>query len=168
MEAGRGTTPLRPSLSLFLPSICSAQAGVVKSSAFDWTLIGFCGAVVAPQGVVHRPLVPVGRRTTRTSAGVELTGVASRAEVPASLRDPPTSLLEVIQHLTRKAGFSKQVARVPAADLRHSLLPCTSPSGSGSSVGVIDGVLIPARRLSLRSPSSFITFTKNSICLFLR
>ena len=55
-----------------------------------------------------------------TSAGVELTRAAPHVEVPSRPRDPPTLRVEVVQCLVRKAGFSKAVARVAAADLRHS------------------------------------------------
>ena len=54
MEAGRVPTPLGPSVSLCLPSVCSAaQAGVVESSSFDHALVSSGGAVVVPERVVH-------------------------------------------------------------------------------------------------------------------
>ena len=109
-----------PSACLCLPAICFAQAGFVKSASFDRTLAGSDGAVVAKERVVCRSFVLVGRRTTRTSAGVELVVPALLVEVPSKHRDPPASRMEVIQCLVQKAGFSKAVARVTAADLRHS------------------------------------------------
>ena len=109
VEARHVPTPLGPSIGLCLPSICSAQAGVVDSFAFNRTLIGSGVAVVAPQGVVCRPFVSVSRRTARASAGVKLDGATPPAEVSSRLRDPPDPLVEVVQRLVRKAAFSREV-----------------------------------------------------------
>ena len=54
------------------------------------------------------------------STGVELAGPAPRAEVPSRPRDPLASSVEVVQHLIQKAGFSRAVSRVTAADLKCS------------------------------------------------
>ena len=61
LVAGRFPTPLGPSVSLSLPTICSAQVGIVKSSSFDRALIVSGDAVVATAGVVRQPFVPVGQ-----------------------------------------------------------------------------------------------------------
>ena len=87
LEAGRIPASLGPSVGLCLPTVCSAQAGLFESS-FDWAPVGSGGAIVATEEVVRRPFVPVGRRTTWASAGVEITGAATRAEVPLKPRDP--------------------------------------------------------------------------------
>ena len=60
MGAGHVPAPLGPSVSPCLPSVCSAQADV-ESSALDQVLIGSGDPVVAPEGVVRRPSVPVGQ-----------------------------------------------------------------------------------------------------------
>ena len=73
-----------------------AQASVVKSYAFDRTPVDSGGAIVAPQGVVCRPLVLVGRRSAQNSAAVGLTGAAPCAEFPSRPRGLPASLLEVV------------------------------------------------------------------------
>ena len=56
VEAWHIPTPLGPIICLCLPSVCSPQAGVVESFAFNRTVVGSGGAIVAPQGVIHRPL----------------------------------------------------------------------------------------------------------------
>ena len=93
---------------------------------------------------------------------VELAGPATGTEVPSQPRGPLASCVEIV----RKAGFSRAVALAAAADLWQT--PCTSRSGPGSSVGMINGVLIPSRRLSLRELSFFFTFARNPLCLSLR
>ena len=120
VETWHVTIPWGHSISLCLPSVFSAQAILVESSTFDRTHIGSGGAILAPQGVVRQPLILVGRRTTRASKDVGLTSATPCAEVPSRPRDPLASCVEVVQHLIRKAGFSKQVVRVTAADLRRS------------------------------------------------
>ena len=50
---------------------------------------------------------------------MELAVPATCAEVPRP-RDLPASCMEVIQHLVRKAGFSRAVARVAAVDFWQS------------------------------------------------
>ena len=72
------------------------------------------------QGVVRRPLVSVGWRTAWASAGVEFIGAAPYAEVPSRPKNPQASHVEVVQHLVWKAGFSKEVALVAAANLGRS------------------------------------------------
>ena len=52
MEAGRVLTSWRLSVSLCLPSVCSAQAGVVESSSFDRALVGSGGTIVASERMV--------------------------------------------------------------------------------------------------------------------
>ena len=75
---------------------------------------------MAPQGVVRQSLVTVGRRTARVFVGMELKGAAPLVEVPSRPSNPLASRMEVVQRLIQKAGFSKEVARVAAADPRHS------------------------------------------------
>ena len=83
-----------------MPSRCLLYSGgIVESVAFDRAFIGFGGAVVATESVVRRSFVPVGRRTTLTSAGVEVAGSAPCAEVLLRPRDPPPSHVVTIQHL---------------------------------------------------------------------
>ena len=106
MEAGRVPAPLGPSVSLCLPTVCSAQAGLIESACFDWALVGSGDTVVAIERVVRRSFVPVGRQATRTSTGVALAGPTPCAEVPSRPRDPPASHMEAIQCLIRKAGLS--------------------------------------------------------------
>ena len=119
MEAGLVSAPLGPSVCLCLPTVCSAQAGLVESS-FDRALVGPDDAIVASERVVHKSFVPVGRQTAKTYAGVELAGPATCAEVPSRPRDLLASRMEVIQHHAQKAGFSKAVVQVTVAELRHS------------------------------------------------
>ena len=45
---------------------------------------------------------------------------ASCQKVPLQSEDPPPSRMEVIQHLVRKASFSRRVAKVVAKDFRGS------------------------------------------------
>ena len=132
LEAGRIPAPLGPSVGLCLPTICSA-------------------AIVTTERVIRRSFVPVGQRSTRTSAGVELAGPPPHVDVPLRPRNPLASRVEVIQRLVRKAGFSKVVAWSQLQTSGVPLLPCTGQSGPGSSVGAIDGVSIPAWHLSLKS-----------------
>ena len=53
-------TRLGPSVCLCLPTVCSAQAGLVESASFDWALIGSGGTIVATERVVRRSFFPVG------------------------------------------------------------------------------------------------------------
>ena len=120
LEAGHVPAPLGQSVCLCLPTVCSAQAGLVESASFDQALIGSGGGHCGHRKSGSRSFVPVDLRTTQTSAGVELAVPATRAKVPSRPRDPPASHVDIIQRLVQKAGFSKAVARVTAADLRHS------------------------------------------------
>ena len=120
VEAGRVSAPLVTSVCLYLPTICSALAGLVECASFDCALVGSGGAVVATERVVRRSFVPIVRQTSRTSAGVELAGPATHVEIQSRPRDPPASHVEVIQRLVRNAGFSRAFALVAAADLRRS------------------------------------------------
>ena len=70
--------------------------------------------------MVRRPSGSSRGGTSRASESLELPSAASRQEVPLRPRDPLTSCMELIQRLIRKAGFSKKVAHVAAADLRCS------------------------------------------------
>ena len=120
MEAGCLSTPLGPSVSLCLPAVCASQAGSLPSSSCDRPLFSSSGSAVATEGVVHGPSVSSCRRTSRTCTGVEPSCPTTREEVPPRPRDPPSSHVEVIQHLIRKAGFSRKVVCVAASDLRRS------------------------------------------------
>ena len=51
--------------------------------------------------------------------------------------------------LSRRQAFLKRLRESQLRTSGTPLLPCASPSGPGSSIGAISGVVIPARRLSL-------------------
>ena len=103
-----------------LGTICSAHSGLIECAFWSGSRWFWCGTVMAIEKMIHRSFVPVGRWTTRTSAGVELAGPAPHVEVPSRPRDPPASRFEVIQRFVRKAGFSQAVEWVAAANLRRS------------------------------------------------
>ena len=62
--------------------------------------------------------------------------------------------------LSERQVFLRWLCKLQLQTSGGPLLPCTSPSGPGSSVGVIDGVSIPAKRLFLKWPSSFFFLAK--------
>ena len=110
----------RPPRHVRLSSVCSAPAS-------DHTSHGVGGSSVAPScstlasgGVVLGPTRPSHHGTSRAPKSMEPPRPASRPKVPSRPRDPRAPLVEFIQRLVRKAGFSRKVASVMAADLQRS------------------------------------------------
>ena len=79
-----------------------------------------CCSTVASEGAVCGPAGSSCGGISQTSKGLEPASSASCQEVSMRPQDPPTSRVELIQHIIRKAGFLLRVVRVAAADLKHS------------------------------------------------
>ena len=140
LETGCLSTPLGPSLSLRLPAVCSSSTSIVKSAAFDRALVSSGGSVVATERVLRRSFALVGQQTTR----------ASVRKFHRSLGTLHLHVWKLSSKSSARQAFLKMLQGsqlLTSGDLQR---PSTSRSGLCSSVGVIDGVSIPARPLSLR------------------
>ena len=111
MESSRGVRllPIRPA-----PSSHLMGHGVGGSKVTSR------GSSLATERVVHGPSGPSRSRTSQASESLEPPCTAPHQEISQGPRDPPTSRMELIQRLIQKAGFSRQVTCVIAADLRRS------------------------------------------------
>ena len=97
-------SPVGPSVSVCLPTICVSQAGSLPSSSFDKLLISSGGSAVVTEG-----MFPSCRQTSRTSTVVEPSCSTTCEEVPSRP-----------QRLIRMVGFSRKVVRITSSDLRRS------------------------------------------------
>ena len=94
-----GTTSL-PVPSPLFALLCQVILRVLES------IISFRSFTMASEGVVCGPAGSSRVRTSQTFKGLEPAGSTSRQEVSLRPRDPPTSLMELIQCIIRKASFS--------------------------------------------------------------
>ena len=149
-----------PSVCPCLPAVCCSQADSLQGSCFDGPLVNVVAPPWPQEDWFDEPL--------------ELPHVWDLLVQP-HVRRFHQGLEYLRLHKWRLSGVSfewrafREISR--ASRLWPSgtpMLPCTCPSGPDSPVVVIDGVSIPASRLSLRDPSIFLVFVWSSTCQFLQ
>ena len=120
MEPRCPASSLGPPRCVRLSFVCSAPVGDHTSHGVGGSSVAPSCSTLASEGVVPGPTWPSHYGTSRAPKSVEPPSPASRPKVPSRPRDPQVSRMEFIQRLVRKAGFSRKVASIVAADFRRS------------------------------------------------
>ena len=95
---------------------------------------------------------------------MELAGPAPPVKVQSRPRDLLASRVEVVQCLVQKAGFSKVVAWIAAADLRHSTAALYQFKGSRL-LGWCDRRGVDPCKVSVPQIAEFFLFLRQEISL---
>ena len=150
VEAGCLSTPMGPSVSLYLPAICSSLAGSLLSLA----LTGLSSVLVAPLWPQKEWFIDL--LSLLVDEPLKLL-LVWKLLVQPHMRKFHWGLKTLSLHTWRLSSVSseRQAFRGKFCESQPRtsgtpLQPFTNLSGPGSLVGVIDGVSIHARRLSLR------------------